>query len=355
MSMKTIVKTIDPNNIDYKIIDEFGKMLSDGKTVIFPTETVYGLGANALNEAAASKIYTAKGRPSDNPLLVHVSEISQVYDIVEFVEDRAKLLMEKFWPGPLTIIFKKKPIIPDRTSGGLDTVAIRMPSDKVARKLISSAGVPIAAPSANISGRPSPTKAEHIISDMDGRVDGILIGGACNFGVESTIIDLSGDTPLVLRPGSITLEMLRDVLGNVEIDPSILNKDDNINAKAPGMKYKHYSPNADIFIVNSDDKTGAGTKKVADKINSLVNDNSKKGLKSAVLCLNKNKPLYNAIVYGLGETYEDVARNLFDVLIELDKDNIDIAYSESFEEVGVGVAIMNRLKKSAGYKIILAD
>jgi len=196
--MKTLIKEIDINKPDQDLISLFANMLADGKTVIFPTETVYGLGANALDEDAATKIYQAKGRPSDNPLLVHVADKEDVYDLVENVDDRAKLLMDKFWPGPLTIVFKKKAIIPDRTSGGLDTVAIRMPSDQVARDLIRQAGVPIAAPSANISGRPSPTKPEHIIRDMDGRVDGILVGGPCDYGVESTIIDLSEDLAMVL-------------------------------------------------------------------------------------------------------------------------------------------------------------
>ncbi|MEG0250407.1 MAG: L-threonylcarbamoyladenylate synthase [Peptostreptococcus sp.] len=346
--METIIKTIDPNNIDMDTIDEFGKMLRDGKTVIFPTETVYGLGANALDENAAAKIYTAKGRPSDNPLLVHVSDISEVDDLVKNVDEKAKMLMEKFWPGPLTILFKKESIIPDRTSGGLDTVAIRMPSDEVARRIIKAAGVPIAAPSANISGKPSPTKAEHIIEDMNGRVDAILIGGECNFGVESTIVDLSGDYPLVLRPGCVTLEMLRGVLGKVEIDPSIMNKDDNIKAKAPGMKYKHYSPDAQVYIVSGNDEARVL------KINELIEENSKKGLKTGVLCMGKNLSRYNTKTFNLGDNYEDVAHNLFDELIKLDKEGIDIAYTESFEEKGVGVAIMNRLKKSAGYRIIEA-
>ena len=324
-------------------------MLKDGKTVIFPTETVYGLGANALDENAAAKIYEAKGRPSDNPLLVHVSDIEDVDELVEKVDDKAKLLMEKFWPGPLTILFKKKPIIPDRTSGGLDTVAIRMPSDEVARKLIRASGVPIAAPSANISGKPSPTKAEHIIKDMEGRVDGILIGGECNFGVESTIVDFSGEYPMVLRPGCITLEMLSEVLGKVEIDPSIQNKDDNIHAKAPGMKYKHYSPNAEVFIVS-----GSQDNKIK-KINELIDENSKNGYKTGVLCMKMNSSKYNAKTFELGNSYEEAAHKLFDELIKLDEEGIDIAYAESFDESGVGVAIMNRLKKSAGYRIINAD
>lgn len=345
--MKTLIKEIDINKPDQDLISLFANMLADGKTVIFPTETVYGLGANALDEDAAIKIYQAKGRPSDNPLLVHVADKEDVYDLVENVDDRAKLLMDKFWPGPLTIVFKKKAIIPDRTSGGLDTVAIRMPSDQVARDLIRQAGVPIAAPSANISGRPSPTKPEHIIRDMDGRVDGILVGGPCDYGVESTIIDLSEDLAMVLRPGSITLEMLGEVLGRVDLDPSLKNKDDNIRAKAPGMKYKHYSPQAQVYIVKADDLEG-----FAERVDSLCEDNAKKGLKIGVMTMNYDQHSYQAKVFDLGGSDTEVAKNLFDNLISLDRESIDIAYVPYFEERGIGVAIMNRLKKAAAYRII---
>ncbi len=345
--MKTLIKEIDINKPDQDLISLFATMLADGKTVIFPTETVYGLGANALDEDAATKIYQAKGRPSDNPLLVHVADKEDVYDLVENIDDRAKLLMDKFWPGPLTIVFKKKAIIPDRTSGGLDTVAIRMPSDQVARDLIRQAGVPIAAPSANISGRPSPTKPEHIIRDMDGRVDGILVGGPCDYGVESTIIDLSEDLAMVLRPGSITLEMLGEVLGRVDLDPSLKNKGDNIRAKAPGMKYKHYSPQAQVYIVKADDLEG-----FAERVDSLCEDNAKKGLKIGVMTMNYDQHSYQAKVFDLGGSDTEVAKNLFDSLISLDRESIDIAYVPYFEERGIGVAIMNRLKKAAAYRII---
>lgn len=345
--MKTLIKEIDVNKPDKDLIAVFASMLASGKTVIFPTETVYGLGANALDEEAAAKIYQAKGRPSDNPLLVHVADKEDVYDLVENIDNRAKLLMDRFWPGPLTIVFKKKDIIPDRTSGGLDTVAIRMPSDQVARNLIRQAGVPIAAPSANISGRPSPTKPEHIIRDMDGRVDGILVGGSCNYGVESTIVDLSGDVAMVLRPGSITLEMLGEVLGQVNLDPSLKNKDDNIRAKAPGMKYKHYSPQAQVYIVRAGDQED-----FARRVDELCLDNAKKGLKTGVLTRSSDQHPYQAQVFDLGESDAEVAKNLFDSLISLDRESIDIAYVLYFEEKGLGVAIMNRLKKAAAYRII---
>ncbi|WP_449024793.1 L-threonylcarbamoyladenylate synthase [Peptostreptococcus stomatis] len=345
--MKTLIKEIDVNKPDKDLIAVFASMLASGKTVIFPTETVYGLGANALDEEAAAKIYQAKGRPSDNPLLVHVADKEDVYDLVENIDNRAKLLMDRFWPGPLTIVFKKKDIIPDRTSGGLDTVAIRMPSDQVARDLIRQAGVPIAAPSANISGRPSPTKPEHIIRDMDGRVDGILVGGPCNYGVESTIVDLSGDVAMVLRPGSITLEMLGEVLGQVNLDPSLKNKDDNIRAKAPGMKYKHYSPQAQVYIVRAGDQED-----FARRVDELCLNNAKKGLKTGVMTRSSDQHPYQAQVFDLGESDAEVAKNLFDSLISLDRESIDIAYVPYFEERGIGVAIMNRLKKAAAYRII---
>lgn len=345
--MKTLIKEIDVNKPDKDLIAVFASMLASGKIVIFPTETVYGLGANALDEEAAAKIYQAKGRPSDNPLLVHVADKEDVYDLVENIDNRAKLLMDRFWPGPLTIVFKKKDIIPDRTSGGLDTVAIRMPSDQVARDLIRQAGVPIAAPSANISGKPSPTKPEHIIRDMDGRVDGILVGGPCNYGVESTIVDLSGDVAMVLRPGSITLEMLGEVLGQVNLDPSLKNKDDNIRAKAPGMKYKHYSPQAQVYIVRAGDQED-----FARRVDELCLDNAKKGLKTGVLTRSSDQHPYQAQVFDLGESDAEVAKNLFDSLISLDRGSIDIAYVPYFEEKGLGVAIMNRLKKAAAYRII---
>lgn len=347
--IETVIKRIDPKDIDQDIIEEFAKMLSEGKTVIFPTETVYGLGANALDERAAQKIYEAKGRPSDNPLLVHVSDKEDVYELVEYVDDKAEILMDKFWPGPLTIVFKKKPIIPDRTSGGLDTVAIRMPSDEVARRIIRASGKPIAAPSANISGRPSPTRPDHIIKVMTGRVDGILAGDPCTYGVESTIVDVSGDYPVVLRPGSVTLEMIADVLGDARLDPSILNKDDNIKAKAPGMKYTHYSPRAEVYIVDlkNDD--------FVDKVISLADENTKSSKKTGVICMDEQADKLSGLdieVFSLGDTEKTAAKRLFDGLIDLDKRNVDIIYSVAFEEKNVGVAIMNRLKKSAGYRII---
>lgn len=344
--INTKISEIDELNIDINEIKKYSELLAQGKTVIFPTETVYGLGANALDESAVKKIYEAKGRPSDNPLIVHICEKNQVESLALSISEKARLLMENFWPGPLTMIFKKRDIVPLTTSGGLDTVAIRMPSNLIARELIRQSELPIAAPSANISGRPSPTRGEHVRSEMDGRVSGIIIGGDCDYGLESTVVDMTEDTPMILRPGSITKEQLESVVGKVLVDPSIEGKADIKKAKAPGMKYKHYSPNGDVFIVMGKEND------VVDKINLLILENNKKGLKSGVICLNENKKNYDGHVIGLGENLEQVASNLFNALIEMDKLSIDIIYSEAFSNEGVGSAIMNRLMKSAGYKVI---
>lgn len=346
--MKTMISSIDKDNIDLEELKKHAKLLSEGKTVIFPTETVYGLGANALDEDAVKKIYEAKGRPSDNPLIVHIHEKEQVHELAKDINDNAKIVMDRFWPGPITIILNKKDIVPKTTSGGLDTVAIRMPSHKIAKEIIKQSGVPIAAPSANISGRPSPTKAQHVKDEMEGRVSGIVLGGDSNFGLESTVLDLTSETPMILRPGSITKEDLESVLGKVELDPSLAKKEDNQKAKAPGMKYTHYSPDADVFIVS-------GSKDdVFNKVNELILINNENGLKTGVMCLEKNKHKYNGEVISLGSTLEEVASNLFNVLREMDKLKVDIIYSEEFEIAGIGQAIMNRLLKSAGYKIIKA-
>nr|WP_288247761.1 L-threonylcarbamoyladenylate synthase [uncultured Romboutsia sp.] len=346
--MNTIISKIDIKNIDKNEIKKQAELIKEGKTVIFPTETVYGLGANALDENAVKKIYEAKGRPSDNPLIVHIYNKEEVYNLAKDVNEKAEIIMEHFWPGPITIILNKKDIVPYKTSGGLETVAIRMPCHSIAREIIKQAGVPIAAPSANISGRPSPTKADHVYEEMNGRVSGIVLGGDSNFGLESTVLDVTTDTPMILRPGSITKEDLEKVIGEVLIDPSLARKEDNDKAKAPGMKYTHYSPDADVYIVSGSEHA------IVEKINSLVEENEERGLKTGVMCLEKNKDNYKGEVLSLGNTLEEVGSNLFDALRQMDKMNIDIVYSEEFPTDGVGQAIMNRLLKSAGYKTIKA-
>ena len=344
----TLISKIDENDIDKYEVNKHAEILRKGNTVIFPTETVYGLGANALDENAVSKIYEAKGRPSDNPLIVHIYEKNQIHKLAKDISDKANIVMDNFWPGPITIILNKKDIVPSRTSGGLNTVAIRMPSNIIARELLKQTDLPIAAPSANISGRPSPTRAKHVYEEMNNRVEGIILGGDCTFGLESTVLDMTSDTPTILRPGSITKEDLECVIGEVNMDPALERKEDNIKAKAPGMKYTHYSPNAEVFIVSGDEE------KVFNKVNDLIDNNSKQGLKSVVLCIDKNKDKYKGDTIVLGRNLEEVASNLFDALISTDKEKYDIVYSEEFSNGGLGRAIMNRLLKSAGYKIIKA-
>lgn len=348
--METVIKKVDENNIDMGIIREMAEKIKNGETVIFPTETVYGLGANAMDEDAAKKIYVAKGRPSDNPLIVHIADVEEVDKIALEVGEKAKKAMENFWPGPLTIILKKKEIVPNVTSGGLSTVAIRMPSNKIANALIRESKTQIAAPSANISGRPSPTKAEHVVKEMSGRVSGIIMGGDCDFGLESTVVDFSEDKPMILRPGSITKEMLEEVLGEVSIDPSLTKKEDNIKAKAPGMKYKHYSPNAQVYIVKGEENN------VITKMNELSRKNHAENKKTGIMCMSKDVDKFECdYVVDLGKDYDEVASNLFDALIKMDEAKMDIVYSVCFESCGVGQAIMNRLLKSAAYRIIDAN
>ena len=344
--MKTIISKIDVDNIDENEIKKQALLLKEGKTVIFPTETVYGLGANALDEEAVNKIYEAKGRPSDNPLIVHIYNKEDINKLADNISEKAIKVMDAFWPGPITIVLNKKDIVPKTTSGGLNTVAIRMPAHKIAQALIKESGIPIAAPSANISGRPSPTKGAHVKDEMQGRVSGIILGDDCNYGLESTVLDMTEDTPMILRPGSITKEDLENLIGEVLLDPSLEKKEDNKKAKAPGMKYTHYSPNAEVYIVSGDKEN------VVNEVNRRIKENSNNNLKTGVMCLEENKYKYDGFCISLGKTLDEVGSNLFGTLIEMDNNNIDIIYSEEFPNEGVGRAIMNRLLKSAGYKII---
>ncbi len=331
-------------------LQKAAEVIKAGGLVAFPTETVYGLGANALDATAADRIYAAKGRPSDNPLIVHISSIDELYPLVSEVPASAEKLAERYWPGPMTLVLKKDPKIPDRTTGGLDTVAVRMPSDPVARAFIKLSGVPIAAPSANISGRPSPTIAAHVADDLDGRIDMIIDGGPVGIGVESTIIDLTGDTPTLLRPGAITLEMLTDTLGEVNIDPAIkgpLSEDEH--PKAPGMKYRHYAPKADLTIVEGE------LKEVVSYINKKAEEAAGDGKRAGIICTDESRSFYTGgIIKTVGTRYDEdtVAHNLFAVLREFDEEGVDVIFSESFPENDIGQAIMNRLSKAAGYKII---
>lgn len=352
--MKTILAKVDLSRSDSaEVIQTAAKILQEGGLVAFPTETVYGLGGNGLDSAACEKIYIAKGRPSDNPLILHISEFEELNPIVGEISPAAQKLMDAFWPGPLTMVFPKSEIVPEKATGGLDTVAVRFPSHPVARAIIRAAGLPIAAPSANSSGKPSPTRASHVEFDLNGKIDMIVDGGAAEWGLESTIVDVSGEVPMILRPGAVTKEMMEKVVGTVEIDPAILTKPAaDLKPKAPGMKYTHYSPKAEVVLVKGE------TKAVVDEINRLAAADMAQGLKTGVMATEETKDLYKAdIVLSLGsrDRPEEIGANLFKYLRKFDFLGAERVYSEVFSEEGEGMAIMNRLNKAAGYCVIDLD
>ena len=331
---------------------EAAEILKKGGLVAFPTETVYGLGANGLDEGAAKRIYAAKGRPSDNPLIAHISCMEELQPLTAGISPVGRHLAEQFWPGPLTLVFLKSKRVPYGTTGGLETVAVRMPGREEARRLIALAGVPVAAPSANLSGRPSPTTAQHVWQDMNGRIEMILDGGPVGIGLESTIVDVSGQVPVLLRPGAVTLEMLREAVGDMEIDPAIQGiSGEDIRPKAPGMKYRHYAPRAEMILVKGDMAA------VAETINRLAKEHERDGSKVGVICTEETKAQYiKGIVRSVGSRSkeETIAHNLFAVLREFDDLGVDYIYAEEFSEKRLGYAIMNRLKKAAGYREIKA-
>lgn len=334
-----------------QVFREAGDILKAGGLVAFPTETVYGLGGNALDASAAKKIYAAKGRPSDNPLIVHVADTKSLYELASFVPDNAKKLADRFWPGPLTMILPKKESVPDGTTGGLKTVAVRMPDHPAALELIRTSGVYIAAPSANTSGRPSPTCAEHVMEDLDGKIEMILDGGTVGIGIESTIVDLTGDIPVILRPGYITKQMLEEVIGEVTVDPAVLSRhpDPGLKPKAPGMKYKHYAPKADLIILEGD------SDRVIERINQETGKAKEQGKKTGVIATTETQAFYQADVVrviGSREKETTIAHGLYGILREFDKDEVDIIFSESFSDGTWGQAVMNRLLKAAGYQVI---
>ena len=345
-----IVKITDKEQLKDEELLEAARILREGGLVAFPTETVYGLGGNALDEHASEKIYAAKGRPSDNPLIAHISCMEELPALVREVPEAGRRLAEAYWPGPLTMIFRKKDEVPYETTGGLETVAVRMPSDPVASRLIRLAGVPVAAPSANTSGRPSPTRAEHVIEDLNGKIDMIIDGGQVGIGVESTIVDVSGETPVLLRPGAVTMEMLEAVLGRVDIDPAITGPvSADIKPKAPGMKYRHYAPKAEMVLVEGE------MEQVVRNINQETKKAQKEGKTAGIICTEESRNLYPEgilEVIGSREHEETVAHNLFAVLREFDNRKVDCIFSESFSRDQLGQAIMNRLCKAAGYHIV---
>lgn len=342
----------DRRNIKDEELAEAAAVLKSGGLVAFPTETVYGLGGNALDEDAARKIYAAKGRPSDNPLIAHISCAAELAPLVREIPEAGRKLMEAFWPGPLTMIFPKSSKVPYGTTGGLDTVAVRMPNDPVASRLIALAGVPVAAPSANTSGRPSPTTADHVWQDMNGRIDMIIDGGPVGIGVESTIVDVSSPVPSVLRPGAITMEMLREVLGEVAVDPAILGPmKEDVKPKAPGMKYRHYAPKAELTLV----ETTGPVERMVEKVKELAHEKLVQGCQVGIICTDESRSCYaEGTVRSIGarESQESVAHNLYAVLREFDDLKVEYIFSESFSEDHLGQAIMNRLSKAAGYKIV---
>jgi L-threonylcarbamoyladenylate synthase len=338
------------NENNPKQLLQAAELIKNGEVVGMPTETVYGLAADACNPDAVARIFKAKGRPSDNPLIVHLADFSDAVNYTSYIPQLAYKIADKFSPGPITMIFPKNDKIPYITSGGLDTVGIRIPAHATARKLIELSGCPIAAPSANTSGYPSPTEASHVMLDMNGKIPAVIDGGKCQCGVESTVISFDDDnTVRILRPGFVTKEDLLTLGCEVIVDNAILNEvAEGEKVSSPGMKYTHYSPDADVYIVSGNRED------TISKINSLVVENNGRGLKTGVMCLEANKNSYKGEVVSLGSTLEEVGSNLFDVLRQMDKMNIDIVYSEEFPRNGVGQAIMNRLLKSAGYKTIKA-
>lgn len=349
--MKTIIQkiTFDKEN-NRAIITDAAQIIRTGGLVAFPTETVYGLGGDAFDEKAAAHIYEAKGRPSDNPLIVHISKVEDLSKVCDLVPDKAYILAEKFWPGPLTLIVRKNDRIPMSVTGGLNTVAVRLPSHEVARSLIEESGTFVAAPSANLSGRPSPTTGAHVIEDLDGRVDMIIDAGPIDIGLESTIVDLSEEIPVILRPGFVTKEMLEDAIGEVRLDPALMSGvKDNVAPKAPGMKYRHYAPKAELTVVKGNND------KVIAAMREMLHRDVQQGLKVGIMISRDNREYFKegeVICLGNSIDGEEIAKHLFAALREFDSRNVDVIYSEAFSEEGIGQAIMNRLQKAAGHKTI---
>ena len=347
--METKIIKIDKDSIEQDKIREITKAFNDGKLVVIPTETVYGLGANGFNEEACMNIFKAKGRPADNPLILHIAETSQVDELVSEIPDVARDCMDVFWPGPLTMIMKRSDKISDVVTAGLDSVAIRMPSHSIARAILKDCMLPIAAPSANLSGRPSATSAKHCIEDFDGKVDIIVDGGETNVGIESTVIDMTSNPPMILRPGGVTYEELKTIIPNVTIDNTTIDANDSTVPKSPGQKYRHYAPKADAYCF------AGNLEGVVKEVNKRIQENP--GKKIAVLATEETMGDYKGadLVINLGsrENMEEIAHSLFDALRRCDEENIDIIYAEGFDFRGIGAGIMNRLLKACGGKVVL--
>lgn len=346
--METIISKISHTIQDDETIHTAGDIIKSGGLVAFPTETVYGLGGDALNPDSSRKIYAAKGRPSDNPLIIHICKLEDIYRIVSDFPEKAKKLAREFWPGPLTMVLPKSDKVPKETTGGLNTVAVRMPVDPIALSFIEAAGGYVAAPSANLSGRPSPTSAKYVEEDMDGRIDMIIDDGDVEIGLESTIVDMTCEIPMLLRPGMITAEMLKEVLGDLETDKTILAGNIAGRPKAPGMKYKHYAPKGELTII------AGKPEEVIKRINELAKTGMQQGEKVGIIGTDENISFYYGdSIKSVGKHDDEVsiAKRLYRILREFDDENVTLIYSESFSTGGMGQAIMNRLLKAAGHQI----
>ncbi|MEM2104921.1 MAG: L-threonylcarbamoyladenylate synthase [Candidatus Bathyarchaeia archaeon] len=350
---QTLVLKVDSQNPELEKIRIAADLIKKGGLVAFPTETVYGLGADALNPTAVLALFEAKRRPLDNPPIVHVGKTEEVYRLAKHVPQKAERLMEKFWPGPLTLIFERSEIVPRVTVAGLDTIAIRMPRHNVALALLRESNRPIAAPSANLAGKPSPTSAEHVLEDLNGRIDAVLDAGPTNIGVESTVLDLTSAPPQILRPGGTPYEELKKVLGTVKIHPvAIADGEVPIEkARSPGVKHKHYAPKAEVIVVEGE------VHAIVKKARELAEQYANKGLRVGVLATDETAAGYEGyVVKSLGSRSDltAIARNLFRLLREFDAENVDVIIAESVPPKGLGLAVMNRLRKAAGYRIVKA-
>ncbi len=348
--INTKIVKVDPDNIDYKIIKEASEIINKGGIVVFPTETVYGIGADALNDKAVDKIFMAKGRPQDNPLIVHIADYDELKDLVSDIPENARLLARKFWPGPLTMILNKKDILSDKISAGLKTAAIRLPINKIALALIKESKKPIAAPSANTSGKPSPTEASHVIEDLMGKVDMIIDGGSTDIGLESTVVDMTSKIPMILRPGKITKEDIINVLGNCDYDPAIIKSDEKIIPKSPGQKYRHYSPKAKVILYKGP------IDKIAEIINSDYEKFSSEGFRVGIMSTDQTDKNYiNKTKISMGDRTKplSISSNLFRILRDFDHMGVDLILAEAVDEYGLGKAIMNRLGKASSQTIVV--
>ena len=353
LNLKTLMLKVDPVVPDFTCVQMAAKVIQKGGLVAFPTETVYGLGANALDLAAVLALFKAKNRPLDNPPILHIANVAQVFQLVEEVSENAEVLMRRFWPGPLTLVFKRSDVLSKEVTVGLNTVAVRMPCHNVALSLIKQSGVPLAAPSANLSGCPSPTMAQHVYDDLAGKIDVILDGGPTSIGVESTVLDLSVNPPILLRPGGVSFEAIQSVLPNVVLHPFVLSEQEVtvMHARSPGMLHKHYAPNAKVLLVEGD------LHNVVAKIVVLSKQYSREGKKVGILATDETRDHYSgSIVKSLGSrlSLDLVASNLFNELRSFNNTPVDIILVESVPSEGIGLAVMNRLRKASGYNIVKA-